>query len=249
MTNHGRPYRRRLLLVAAFALGAGKPAAAGAQSAAPPPSIQAAMQHMYGGDPRGAATILEALTKADPRNVRAWSLLALSYRQSGDLERARATYDKALALNPKSADAMFNLAGVWALEGKNDSAFAWLAKAKASRNYDMTQLEVDTAYASLRHDPRYASMLPTAKDFADPFVEHATIIREFDGDSTGDQFGWIARSLGDVDHDGMEDFVTSAPTKAIGGENAGRVYVYSSGTGMLLWSADGTPASQLGTGV
>lgn len=207
------------------------------------------MQHIYGSDPRGATKILEALTTADPRNVRAWNLLALSYRQSGDLDRARATYGRALALQPTSADAMFNLGGVYALEGKSDSAFAWLGKAKVSRNYDMTQLEVDTAYASLRHDPRYALMLPVAKDFADPFVEHVKIIREFDGDSTGDQFGWIARSIGDVDHDGIEDFVTSAPTKGVRGENAGRVYVFSSGTGKLLWSADGTPGSQLGTGV
>ncbi|MFI5242481.1 MAG: FG-GAP-like repeat-containing protein [Gemmatimonadales bacterium] len=249
MTYHRRLYRSRILLVAAFAIGPGSATAARAQSTATPPSIQAAMQHIYGADPRGAEKILEALTKADPRNVRAWSLLALSYRQSGNLERARATYDTALTLDPKSADAMFNLAGVFALEGQADSAFAWLAKAKATHNYDMTQLDVDSAYASLRHDARYTSMLPAPNDFADPFVEHVKVIREFDGDSTGDQFGWIARSVGDVDHDGVEDFVASAPTKSVGGANAGRVYVYSSATGKLLWSADGAPGSQLGTGV
>jgi FG-GAP repeat protein/VCBS repeat protein len=35
----------------------------------------------------------------------------------------------------------------------------------------------------------------------------------------------------------------------VGGENAGRISVYSSRTGKLLWSADGKPGEQLGTGV
>jgi hypothetical protein len=44
-------------------------------------------------------------------------------------------------------------------------------------------------------------------------------------------------------------FVTSAPTKNIGGKDAGRVYVYSSRSGKLLWSKDGKPGDQLGTGL
>ena len=113
----------------------------------------------------------------------------------------------------------------------------------------MTQLEVDSAYASLRSDARYKPLLPTAADFANPFVENVKVLLEIDGDSAGDQFGWIARDMGDVDHDGANDFVTSAPTKYVGGENAGRVSVYSSRNGKLLWSADGKPGEQLGTGV
>ena len=86
-------------------------------------------------------------------------------------------------------------------------------------------------------------------DFANPFVEKVKVIREFDGDSAGDQFGWIARSIGDVDHDGVTDFVTSAPTRGSRGANAGCVYAYSTRTGKLLWSVDGMPGEQLGTGL
>ena len=64
-----------------------------------------------------------------------------------------------------------------------------------------------------------------------------------------DQFGWIARNIGDVDGDKVADIVTSAPTKDVRGANAGKVYVYSTGTKRLLWSVDGHPADQLGTGV
>lgn len=215
----------------------------------PAPSIPAAMGHYYRGDAAGAAKILEGVTAATPEDANAWRLLALCYRASGDLDRSTAAYERAITLEPNSPAALFNLAGVFALRGNADSAFALLARAKATHNYDMTQLEVDSAYTSLRHDSRYAPLLPVAKDFANPFVEDVKVIREFDGDSTGDQFGWIARSIGDVDHDGAADFVTSAPTKDIGGANAGRVYAYSSKSGKLLWSADGKPGEQLGTGV
>lgn len=215
----------------------------------PTPSIPAAMGHFYRGDAAGAAKILEGVTAATPEDANAWRLLALCYRTSGDLDRSMSAYHKAIALEPKSPAAIFSLAGVFALKGNSDSAFALLARAKATHNYDMTQLEVDSAYVSLRQDARYAPLLPVAKDFANPFVEDVKVIREIDGDSTGDQFGWIARSIGDVDRDGVADFVTSAPTKDIGGTNAGRVYVYSSKSGNLLWSADGKPGEQLGTGV
>jgi len=215
----------------------------------PTPSIPAAMSHFYRGDPAGAAKILEGVTAATPGNANAWRLLALCYRKTGELDRSMLAYQKALTIEPNSPAAMFNLGGVYALKGNTDSAFALLAKAKASKNYDMTELDVDSAYASLRADPRYRPLLPTLRDFADPIVEHMKIIREFDGDSAGDQFGWIARSIGDIDHDGIADFVTSAPTKNAGGANAGRVYAYSSASGKLLWSADGKPGEQLGIGV
>jgi hypothetical protein len=240
---------RGIALSTLFTLGA--PSVLRAQGSATPAvaSIPAAMSHLYSGDAAGAAKILQGITAADPRNVSAWRLLALCYRKSGDLDRSRAAYARAMVLEPGSATTMFNLAGVFALQGQMDSAFALLARVRSSHNYDMTQLEVDSAYTSLRSGARYKPLLPTPADFANPFVENVRVLLEIDGDSAGDQFGWIARDLEDVDHDGAHDFVTSAPTKNVGGENAGRVSVYSSRTGKLLWSADGKPGEQLGTGV
>src|SRR4051812_49646502 len=93
-----------------------------------------------------------------------------------------------------------------------------------------------------RHTPA-----PTAEQLAHPFVEPVKILREWDGEAANDQFGWIARSAGDVDGDGVEDVVTSAPTAAA---KAGRIYVYSTKTGARLWTADGLAAGdQLGSGV
>jgi len=74
----------------------------------------------------------------------------------------------------------------------------------------------------LKTDPRFRALLPTAADFAEPFVETVQVIREWDGEAANDQFGWIARVIGDVDGDGLPDIVTSAPTKSIGGDSSPR---------------------------
>ena len=70
--------------------------------------------------------MLEGITAVEPQNVGAWRLLALCYRKSGDLERARVAYGRAMALEPGSVTTMFSLAGVYALQGQTDSAFALL---------------------------------------------------------------------------------------------------------------------------
>src|SRR5262249_19233397 len=102
------------------------------------------------------------------------------------------------------------------------------------------------ALAPFKSDKRFAAILPTPADFEKPSVKPVKIIREWDGEAANDQFGWIARNIGDVDRDGIPDFVTSAPTRNNG---AGRVYVYSTKSGELLWSIDGKPGDRLGVGI
>jgi len=106
----------------------------------------------------------------------------------------------------------------------------------------MTEIAEDVHLAGLRKDSRFNALLPSARDFIEP----VKVIREWRGEAAGDQFGWIARNIGDVDGDGITDIVTSAPTH---GGHAGRIYVYSVGSGRLLWSADGQAGDELGSGV
>jgi hypothetical protein len=152
-------------------------------------------------------------------------------------------------VQPEIPAAFYNIAILYAAKQDADHAFEWLSRAKATRKIDMTQAEVAPELAPFRSDPRFGAILPKAADFADPFVEPVKIIREWVGEGSNDQFGWIARSIGDVDRDGIPDFVASAPTKNLGGQNAGRVYTYSTRTGKLIWSVDGKPGGQLGTGI
>ena len=219
-----------------------------AQSPAPP-TLAAAAARLQAQDPAGAARILEAVTSREPANARAWRLLGVAYQRALEFDKALATYRKALELEPGAPQVLYNIGTAYALKREADAAFDWLGRAKATRALDMTQIETDADLSALKTDPRFRALLPAPEDFAQPFVEPVKVIREWDGEAANDQFGWIARVIGDVDRDGVPDVVTSAPTKNIGGAAAGRVYVYSTKSGALLWSVDGHPGDQLGTGV
>lgn len=213
--------------------------------------MAAAQARVQAGDPAGARTILEAVVAAAPADARAWRLLGTVRRQLNDHPAALTAFQKVFELQPANPQALFDLGLSYAALGQRDAAFEFLGKARATRRIDMTQMEGVTLLDPLRLDPRFAALVPTPKDFEDPFVEPVTILREWHGEAANDQFGWIARSIGDVDGDGAQDVVTSAPTaRTAAGANAGRVYVYSSRRGTRLWTADGTTAQgQLGVGL
>ena len=208
-----------------------------------PPGIPEALR-IQGSDPAAAAKILEGVTEREPKNGRAWRLLGAARQQAKQLDTAIAAYQKAIALGPDPV-ATYNIAVVYAIKKDADKAYEWLAKAKAAK-YDMSAMEVDTNLAALRNDPRFATFVPKPEDFANPFVEHTKILAEWKGEKGGDNFGWIARAIGDVDKDGVDDFVTSAPQHASGGTRAGRIYVYSTKSRQLLWKVDGAAGDFLG---
>jgi tetratricopeptide repeat protein/FG-GAP repeat protein len=238
----------RALLLALLISGAGSASAAG-DPTPPPPGMPEAAAKLQAGDAAAAAKILEAVTAREPDNARAWRMLGVACVRLKDADRAIACFAKGLKLQPDSPPALYNTGVAYVLKGDKDRAFEWLGKAKATHKLDMTQIQTDTDLAPLSKDPRFAALLPKPEDFANPFVESVHIVREWDGEAMNDQFGWIARNLGDVDGDGVNDVVTSAPTWGANGSQAGRIYVYSTKTGKLLWTADGDPNDQLGTGV
>lgn len=207
-----------------------------------PPGIPDALR-VQGQDPAAAAKILQAVTEREPANARAWRLLGAALQLSKDYDRAIAAYEKSLAIQPDPI-AMYNLGTAYARKNDPDRAFEWLGKARATKRFDMTVMQTDTDLEALRKDPRYTKLLPTKADFENPFVEDTKILREWDGEAMNDQFGWIARAVGDVDKDGVADFVTCAPTHAT---TAGRVYLYSTKSGKLLWQVDGATGDELGT--
>ena len=215
----------------------------------PEPTLAAANARLQAQDPAGAAVMLETITAREPANARAWRLLGVAYQRGKRLDDAFAAYRKALDLEPDAPQVLYNLGTAYAVKGDANAAFDWLGRAKATRKLDMTQIDGDADLAALKSDSRFHRLLPGPEDFAQPLVEPVKVIREWDGEAANDQFGWIARVVGDVDRDGVPDIVTSAPTKAIGGAAAGRVYLYSTRRGALLWSVDGRPGDQLGSGV
>ena len=213
------------------------------------PTVSEATARLQAGDAASAARMLEAITQREPRNGRAWRSLGMAYAAAKDPDRAIQAFHRALEVEPAMVGPLYNIALAFAAKKDTIAIFEWLQKAKATRKIDMSQAEVAPELAPFRLDPRFASLLPKPSDFQNPFLEPVKIVREWDGEASNDQFGWIARGIGDVDGDGRTDFVTSAPSKNIGGANAGRVYVYSSKSGRLLWSVDGKPGDQLGIGI
>ena len=248
---HGLAVAVLLLLPSVFPAPAidGAAPAAGAVPAGPPPGIAEAMAKVQAGDAAGAIAIMKDVTAREPENARAWRMLGYASLRAKDTASGIAAYKRALELEPGFPPALYNLGAGYALAGDGDAAFEWLEKAAATRRIDMTAIESDTDFTALRDDPRFRRLLPGPEFFAQPFVEPVVVLKEWVGEASEDQFGWIARNAGDVDGDGANDVVTSAPTKSIGGTKAGRVYVYSSRSGRLLWSADGRPNDELGTGV
>lgn len=204
------------------------------------------MSQLQNGNAAGAAKSLREITANHPNNAAAWRALATSEMGLGHFTAAVGDYRRALAIQPDSPKVFYQLGVAYAAKHDSQHAFEWLGLARASHRYDMTEISADAHLVGLRKDSRFNALLPSAADFEQPFVEPVKIIREWRGESAGDQFGWIARNVGDVDGDGITDIVTSAPTH---GAHAGRIYVYSVGSGRLLWSADGKPGDELGSGV
>jgi len=211
-----------------------------------PPTLNAALSQLQNGDAAGAAKSLRRISSFDPRNAAVWRTLGTAEMMQDHFTAAIADYGRALKLQADSPRVFYQLGAAYAAKHDSRHAFEFLERAQASHRYDMTEISQDVHLVGLRNDSRFYSLLPKASDFEEPFVEPVKIIREWRGESSGDQFGWIARNVGDVDGDGITDIVTSAPTH---GDHAGRIYVYSVGSGRLLWSADGRPGDELGSGV
>ncbi|MBV7327878.1 integrin alpha [Chloroflexi bacterium TSY] len=78
-----------------------------------------------------------------------------------------------------------------------------------------------------------------------PFIENnVVIIHSFTGEQPGQGFGWVGADLGDIDGDGANDFLLTAP---FFGENSeGKVYVYSGKEGTLVHEIVGEAGALLG---
>jgi hypothetical protein len=218
-------------------------------AAAAAPSLEAATRALQSGDASTAVRLLESLTRQPHAPARLWRLLGSAYQQLHDHQRAISAYRQALALEPDSPQALYGLGSAYAGAKNWPQAWHWLGRAQATHRFDMSQISEDPNLTPVSHDPRFAALLPRAADFEHPFVEPVKVIHEWRGEAANDQFGWIARNIGDVDGDGVSDIVISAPTHGTGGSHAGRIYAYSGRGGERLWSADGSAGDEFGTGV
>ena len=91
----------RILLVALFLAAAAAPAAADARSDAKK-QVEFGISVAQRGLWREAIYRWERATQIDPTYAAALNNLAIAYEHEGDLEKARAAYEKAVAIEPNN---------------------------------------------------------------------------------------------------------------------------------------------------
>ena len=141
---------------AAIALAAA-PARAFPQSAKASPEAQRADSLYRAQDFRGALTAYRALTGQAPGNGLYWYRLGVAAYQLDSMPAAAAAFERAAA-RPGNPFAPYNAAATEARLGHTDEAFKWLAQTAKTGAFGPGQIDADSDFASLRNDPRYATI-------------------------------------------------------------------------------------------
>ena len=222
---------------------------ASAQNSQPPQELGQIVNQAYGligqGDFAGAETLARSATEKFAERPMSWTLLGHVRQAQKQFDKAMSAYEKANQLAGGSApNVLYNMACLEAVQGNKDKAFQLLESATKAGFSNLAHLQSDPDLDSLREDPRYQKYGVAAELTEDQlFLEPTRIIHQWNGEAAGDQFGWTARKVGDIDGDHVIDFVTTAPTF---NRSAGKVYVYSSRSGELIHAVTGGPGFRLG---
>lgn len=89
------------------------------------------------------------------------------------------------------------------------------------------------------------TLVPAVARGAEGFLEPDVVVLHTLSADEG-SFGWAVAELGDLDGDGAREALTGAPFHSAGGMNAGRVFVYASGSGEQLFEWTGEAGDALG---
>lgn len=194
-------------------------------------------------DFEGAESVLKRATTMFADKPGPWFLLGYAQHGQKKYEKALASYEKAKEFPAVKATSLYNIACIYSLQEKTEDAFALLDQAVEAGFNDFNQLHSDADFNNIKGDPRFQKYQPTWLSGDELFIESSRVIQDLSGENAGDQFGWTARRVGDLDRDGVVDFVATAPTFQNG---AGKIYLYSSKSGKLLHEVTGAAGDRLG---
>ncbi len=246
------PRRFAFLLLAACTtrFAAAAPAQAPAPPPAPPAGFAEAQQLVQQGRFAEAAEKLQSVTEAAPQFAAGWHLYGYALHAAGRLEEAVPAHRRAASFPATAALGSYNLACALALLGRTTESFAALEQALAAGFARWDLLAGDADLAALRADSRWRRYAGLKPDFGAPLADGPALLHAWHGEKAGDQFGWVAVGAGDVDGDGAEDVLTSAPfASPAAGAAAGLVYVFSGATGQPLHRISGAAGERLGISV
>ena len=192
-----------------------------------------------------AETVVRKVITAQPNNPQAWYLLGYALHAQQKLDEALKAHMKAAEFPAVAPRALYNAACVHGLRGNAEQAIALIKRAQSAGFQNLGLLVNDTDFDKIRNVPEFQKLLPKVKTGDALFAEKTRILHTIDGEAANDQFGWVARRIGDIDGDQVTDFVATAPTFNNG---AGKIYVYSTKSGELKFSHAGKAKQRLGNG-
>ncbi len=129
-----------------------------AAQGAPSPQMVAAGELLKAGKFSEASAAYEAIVKADPANAAAWYQLAAAEYSLKNYERAAEAYQKNISISD-SPFGMYNLACVYSLMGRKDSAIEWLTKAADNPKAILQTINFsDPDLSAIKDDPRVKSL-------------------------------------------------------------------------------------------
>ena len=99
-------------------------------------------------------TAFAELKKNPPDNLMRAAILAAAGR-AGEARK----FVEAFANSDEAKNSPFKVAGLYALLGDKETAFAWLEKSYAMRQADLVSIKIEPALDSLRDDARYLDLL------------------------------------------------------------------------------------------
>jgi len=210
---------------------------------------------MRKGDFESATRELRKITEEHADHASAWFLLGYSLQMLGELEQALKADVQASRFPKTRASALYNAACACSQLGRIEEAFEWLEKSTDAGYFNPSLMATDPDLDPLRKYKRFEAFLAPPKP-SRFFGEDVRLLYMLEGEAANDQFGWEGRNAGDVDADGVADFIVSAPYKCsetVGesgdGANAGKIYVYSGATGKQLLERAGQPGEFFGIGI
>lgn len=101
---------------------------------------------------------LEAI-EVDERIPESYNGVGVTYRMRDDLPRALEWYKKALAVDPDFGDAYYNMACVYALEGRKEMALRYLQIAALNGYATAEGIDGDPDLESVRAEPGYRALV------------------------------------------------------------------------------------------
>lgn len=206
--------------------------------------LQAAVALEQGGDLKAAEVAFEQFTKEYPNLGVGWFRLAHVRHAQGRFEESAAGHLKSAEFPSFKPISLYNAACAYAKLKQTDKALETLKLAVDAGFADRDQLANDTDLIDIRNDARFAALMPPLFLGKEVFAEPSRVIHSFDGEAAGDEFGWVARKIGDLDKDGVIDFASTAPGHK---NHAGKIYIYSGKSGTLLFSQEGkSPGERFG---